>query len=344
MKNILIISTSGLGDLLWGTPAIRAINKALPEVSIDLLLQPRWQDIFSGNNYIRRLVPYHSKWYHQLLTLSKLRKTKYDHVLIFHANKNIGRILPWLQCKSIWSHQSTNILPGLSENQIIQIDQPVHGILRRIAMLEKIKAPEDGTHMDIFLNEKEKADAILFLKQNRIAPKEFIYMNIGGSSFQKQWPVDKFVSLAQLILKNTSMSIMLGGGPEATDRVSLIENEIGLKRVTRATHLPLKKSCSLIFQARILISPDSGPMHIGFALKVPTIALFWSTDSTGTISRNPLNGPSYCGPLNIDASLNAVLYGNFFRGAKKEDNPENAFLNPILVPEVWEKVLYFMRM
>jgi ADP-heptose:LPS heptosyltransferase len=306
-------------------------------------LQPRWQDIFSGNKYIRRLVPYHSKWYYQLPILSKLRQTKYNHVLIFHANKNIGRILPWLRCKSIWSHQSTNTLPSLSENQIIQINKPVHGILRRIAMLEKIKAPEDGTHMDIFLKEKDKADSILFLKENRMVPKEFIYMNIGGSSFQKQWPVDKFVSLAQLILKNTSMSIILGGGPEAADRVSMIENEIGLKRVTRATHLPLKKSCSLISQARILISPDSGPMHIGFALKVPTIALFWSSDSAGTTTRNPLNGPDYCGPLNIDESLYAVLYGNFFTETKNENYPENSFLKPILVSEVWEKILYFMK-
>ena len=263
--------------------------------------------------------------------------------MIFHANKNISRILPWLRTSFVWSHQNTNILPTLSENQIIQINKPVHGILRRIAMLEKIKVPEDGTHMDIFLNENNKAEALLFLKNNKMAPKEFIYMNIGGSSFQKQWPVDKFVSLSKLILKNTSMSIMLGGGPEATDRVSLIEKEIDLKRVTRATHLSLKKSCSLISQARILISPDSGPMHIGFALKVPTIALFWSSDSTGTIPRNPLNGPDYCGPLNIDESLYAVLYGNFFNGTKKENDPENSFLQPILVSEVWEKILYFMK-
>ena len=332
-----------MGDLLWGTPAIRAISKALPEVSIDLLLQPRWNDLFSGNPYIRKLIPYHSQWYRQLLGLPKLLQFKYDHVLIFHANKNISRILPWLRTSFIWSHQTTKILPGLSENQIIQINKPVHGILRRIAMLEKLKVQADGTHMNIFLEDKDRADAVSFLKNNRMAPKEFIYLNIGGSSFQKQWPVDKFISLAKLILKNTSMSIMLGGGPEATDRVSLIEKEIGLKRVTRAIHLSLKKNCSLISQASILISPDSGPMHIGFALKVPTIALFWSSDSTGTISRNPLNGPDYCGPLNIDESLYAVLYGNFFNGTKKEDNPKNSFLNPILVFEVWEKILYFMK-
>ena len=218
----------------------------------------------------------------------------------------------------------------------------VHAILRRAAILQKIQIPLDGTHMDIFLNEEDRADALLFLKNNRMAPKEFIYMNIGGSSLQKQWPVDKFVSLAKLILKNTSMSIMLGGGPEAIDRARLIEQEIGLERVTRVTHLSLKKNCSLISRARILISPDSGPMHIGFALKVPTIALFWSSDSKGTTPRNPLNGSDACGPFKIDKSLNAVLYGNF-HGTKKEDNSENSFLNPILVSEVWEKVLGFLK-
>ena len=212
MKNILIISTTGMGDLLWGTPAIRAISKALPEVSIDLLLQPRWNDLFSGNPYIRKLIPYHSQWYGQLLELPKLLRFKYDHVFIFHANKNISRILPWLRTSFVWSHQNTNILPGLSENQIIQINKPVHGILRRIAMLEKLKVQADGTHMNIFIEDKDRSDALSFLKNNRMAPKEFIYMNIGGSSFQKQWPVNKFVSLAKLILKNTLMSIILGGG------------------------------------------------------------------------------------------------------------------------------------
>ena len=74
-----------MGDLLWGTPAIRAINKALPEVNIDLLIQPQWQDLFSENFFIRRLIPYHSQWYRQLLGLPKLLQFKYDHVFIFHA-------------------------------------------------------------------------------------------------------------------------------------------------------------------------------------------------------------------------------------------------------------------
>ena len=94
MKKILIISTTGMGDTLWGTPAIRAFKKKFPQVSIDLLTQPQWIPLFKNNKNISNSIPYHSKWYRQILLLPNLLKSNYDHVLIFHANRNIGRILP----------------------------------------------------------------------------------------------------------------------------------------------------------------------------------------------------------------------------------------------------------
>jgi ADP-heptose:LPS heptosyltransferase len=331
-----------MGDALWGTPAIRAIKKALPRVGIDLILQPQWNDLFFGNKNIRRLISYHSQWYRQIIDLPKILQSRYDHVLIFHANRNISRILPWLRCKSILSHQYPDMIPGIPINQIVLFEKPLHAILRRLALVEKIQIPSNGTHMDLFLNDNDQAEALLFLKKNHMTSKEFIYMNAGGSSPQKQWPVDKFISLTKLILQNTPLTIVFGGGPEAVDRVGLIEKQLDKQRVTRATNLSLGINCALIAQARMLISPDSGPMHIGFALKVPTIALFWSTDSQNII-RNELNGSKYCGPLEIDKKLSTVLYGNF-KGEKKECDPEHFFLNPILVSEVWEKVQDFLKM
>ena len=331
-----------MGDTLWGTPAIRAIKKTLPRVEIDLLLQPQWEGLFYGNNNIRRLIPYYPQWYRQIIRLPRLLGTRYDHVLIFHANKDIRRVLPWLRCSSIWSHQQITNLPGVPSNQIVRFEKPVHGILRRLAMLEKIKIPSNGTHMDIFLNDGDRAEALLFLEQNCIIPKEFIYLNIGGSTPQKRWPVDKCVSLAKLILKNTSLTIVLGGGPEDVDRANSIEKQLDRQRVARAIHRPLRANCALIAQARILITPDSGPMHIGFALKVPTIALFRSIDNQGR-GWNVFNGPEYCGPIEIGKNLCTVLYGNFM-DTKNEVDPEYFFLNPILASEVWKKVQYFLKL
>ena len=330
-----------MGDTLWATPAIRAIKKELPNVGIDLLLQRRWKPLFYGNKNIRRLISYRPQWHRQLIGLPKILVTRYDHVLIFHANKDMRRILPWLRSQSIWSIQYPNTISGVSKNQIVQIEKPTHGILRRIAMLEKIQIPSNGTHMDIFLNDDERRNALLFLKQNGMIPKGFIYLNAGGHTPYKRWSVDKFISLAKTILQNTSLNIMLGGGPEAVIRADLIKDQLDSKRVTRATHCSLRENCALIAQARILITPDSGPMHIGFALKVPTIALFWTTGSEGRI-RNDLNGPEYCGPLEIDKSLSSVLCGDFVDINGKIDS-EKVFPNPILVEDVWERVLGILK-
>ena len=355
MNNILIISTTGMGDTLWGTPSIRAIKKKIPQVGIDLLLQPQWQPLFQNNKNIRRLITYNPQWYCQIKCLPKLITTRYDHVLIFHANKDIRRILPFLRSKSILSKQYSeynkdgNITASLRKiplKKIVPFQESVHGILRRIELLKNINIPSNGTHMDIFLEEKDNSEAIQFLEINNIRPKNFIYLNIGGSIPQKQWPVDKFISLSKVILRETSLSIILGGGPDDMGRVEFIQNQLGNNRIANTKNRSLKKNCALINQSKVLITPDSGPMHIGFALKVPTIALYWTTDNKG-IARNELNGPEYCGPLEIDKSLYSILRGGFVDiGTKKNwmawNNPEHLFPKTIVAEDVWQALIKYI--
>ena len=329
-----------MGDTLWGTPSIRAVKKKFPQVSIDLLIQPQWIPLFKENKNIRNTIPYNQKWYRQILLLPDLLKNNYDHVLIFHANKDIGRILPWLRTSSILSHQNTNILPGLSKKNIVLTEKQAHGIVRRIAMVKKINVPSDGTHMDICLNDDEINEAKLFLKKNNISSKAFIYLNIGGSAPYKQWPINKFVLLSKTILQKTSLSIVLGGGSEDKSRVDEISKQLDRRRVAQASHRSLIENCALISKAQILITPDSGPMHIGYALKVPTISLFWSNNSQG-LQRNIMNGPDYCGPLDIDKSRSSVISGSFIEN-EVIDSKDPIKSKIITVEDVWNKIILFL--
>ena len=347
-----------MGDTLWSTPAIRAIKKKLTDSQIDLLIQPRWQSLFNRNKYISHLFFYYPQWYRQLIILPNLLRFHYDHVFIFHANKDIRRILPLLRCTFIWSHQYPNAIPGISENQIIRIDKPTHGIHRRIEMLKKIQVPLNGTNMDIFIDQKNHKNAQSYLKNNNIKSKEFIYLNVGGSLPHKQWPVEQFIALAKVILKNTSLSIIFGGGPDDIRRINSINNQIKEERIAFTKQRTLGDNCALIDNAKIIITPDSGPMHIGLALKVPTISL-WPTigliEATGAHGAiDPMNGPDYCGPLNIDNSLSCVLRGNFFNKSNivptsiysgfnnKEIKVEPYHLETISVNDVWGKILKFL--
>jgi len=322
VKNILIISTTGMGDCLWATPGIRALKKSFPDVALDIVIQPRWESLYYGNPHIRRLIPYKPQWYYQLTLLSRLWRTNYDHILIFHANKDIGRLISYLRYSKIWAHQN---LPKISSHQILKFTQAIHPIFRRAAILEKLGVMLNGTKMEIFLNDSDRAEAIHFLKKNQMNVKEFIYFNIGASLPHKRWHNDRMVALANLFLKNTSLGIVLGGGSEDAPAIEKIERKINSKRITHAFHRPLRANCALIDQACLMITTDTGPMHVAFATGTPTIALFGPTR------------PEDSGPCEIDPKLCQVIQATALNNLSHDPADINIFFDSITVDMVWDK-------
>ncbi len=323
MKTILVISTTGMGDTLWGTPAIRAIKKARPALKLHLLTLGRWQPLFENNPHIDRLIEYHPQWYRQPWTGLRLLSESYDAVLLFHANRDITRLFPWLRRKSLWAHQNAAWIEPANR---VRIEGTVHGILRRLKLIETIGIPADGGQMEIFFNESDRAAVNHFLKAARLSPKKFIYLNIGASAAEKRWPEERFFELAQAILKHTEYKIVLGGGPAEAAAVRTLLEDMDAKRVVHSLDLPLKSDSLLISHARLLVTCDTGPMHVGFALKVPTVALFGLYDPRGS-------GPYQLGE-NLCFMLHPSPNGMVSRRAAKEDRD----LKKISVSRVWDTI------
>ena len=86
-----------MGDCLWATPGIRALKKSFSDAAIDLLIRPQWESLYFGSPYIRKIILYQPQWYRQLALLPRLLRTHYDRVLIFHSNKDIERLIPYLR-------------------------------------------------------------------------------------------------------------------------------------------------------------------------------------------------------------------------------------------------------
>ena len=180
--------------------------------------------------------------------------------------------------------------------------------------------------MEIFLNDKDRAETISFLNQNQMKTKEFVYLNIGASLPHKRWPSSRVVALAKLFLAKTSLGIVLGGGPEDAQTIGEIENQLDQKRVTHVFHRPIRNNCALIGQARLMITADTGPMHIAFAMKVPTIALFGPTR------------PEDSGPCQINPRLCQTIQSNAMDNMDHAPVDKSIFFDSITVPMVWDKV------
>jgi len=209
MKRLLVISTTGMGDSLWGTPSLRALKKSFPDADIHFLVNSHWKELFKDNPNIDRIIHYSPKWFRQPLVGLKLLRYRYDHVLIFHANKDITRLLPWLRYRSLLAHQN---FAWIAEKNRVQIETLVHGIQRRLILISKIGVDPDGGQMEIFFNEADRKKASAFLDKKKLSAQSYIYINIGASGAHRRWPEDRFLELAAKILGQTNYKIILGGG------------------------------------------------------------------------------------------------------------------------------------
>ncbi len=275
---ILILSTTGLGDTLWATPAIRAIKKAFPRAFLAILTSPIGKEILSGNPYLDEFYVTKNGGFFSLFPLyKKLKEKQFDKVLIFHTSQRPMLPLAFFTgaCEIIGTHGINKGLDSILTTSLKM--EKMHEITRRL----KIAGVEsDGCEMEIFLNENDrvkKSDQLL------------IGMQVKTKDRFKEWPASSFVALGKKLQTRFGAKILITGSVDERDYAAKIAQEIP-EAISVAGKYPLKKMCGLIQTLDLLITNDTGPMHIACAFKRPLIALFGPTD------------PLLCGPYGVSSA------------------------------------------
>ena len=324
MERVLLVSTTGMGDCLWGTPAIRAMKKTFPSLEIDLVVSKTWRSLFDFNPYLNQIYEYSGQWYLQPILGLKLLGRHYDAIYIFHSNRNFQRMLPWLPSVPIWTYQNHDWIP---ESHHIKIDGKVHGIQKRLIMLEKFGVKSDGGQMEIFFDQDTLDSSQKILKEFNFVKGEYIYLNLGASVESRRWMVDSFFKLASRILNITPWNIILGGGPNEQNRAHTILGQLDRTRVAEVCSQPLIVNADIISKARLMVTADTGPMHIGFAMKTPVVALF------GKIS------PLGSGPYDIpDHLFRVITIDPESKDYVEVQDPGDLYFRCITVDQVWSKL------
>ena len=248
----------------------------------------------------------------------------YDAILIFHANRNFKRILPWFRSSSIWYHQDFDWAPG---SHHVKINTPFHGIQRRLIMLEKLGVKADGGQMEIYFNQATLDKSRQFLDAHDFSPEKYIYLNLGAAVESRRWMADRFTELAKRILKTTPWKLILGGGPAEKKQSLNILNQLNSSRVVGVCSQPLVVNASIISKARLMVTSDTSPMHIGFAMRTPVVALFGTICSIGS---GPHEVPDHlCRTITIDLERKDHV---------EQLDPGEFHLRSITVDKVWEQV------
>ena len=277
---ILVVSTTGVGDSLWGSPAIRALRKKHPQGYVALLTSPIGKQLFQNNPYLDEIFTLtNPALLSSIRLLGALRKKAFDTALIFHLSQR--PILPLVSLAGPSKIVGTEgINKGLDHLLTDPIKQsPIHEIQRRL----NIAGCEDSSpEMELFLTEDENETALKHLPNTHL----IIGMHPGAKDKFKQWDPKHFVELGRKLAKEKGATLMITGdkgeAPLAEQIASSIPGAISV-----AGKLPVRITAALIEKFDLFITNDTGPMHIAFAMGTPTLALFAPTDS------------KLCGPYQI---------------------------------------------
>jgi len=272
-EKILIMSNTAIGDTLFTTPVFRLIKEHYPDIKITAVLNPKTFPLFANNLYIDNIILYSGKWKDFFKAQKEIIALKNDVALIMHSNEPQATPLAYLSGIKyiIKIPNEQNSFNFLHFNKPTPKLKNEHFIDHRLKQLEFIGIHKKSYNMDIFIEEHWYKKTINFFQESGY---KYIGLQIGASTKSRMWFTDRWVELIEKIIQNKpSWKIFLTGSQKEKDIATSITNKINSDRVYDIVgHLDLCQLAAMIDKLDILVTPDTGPLHIAASVKTPTVA------------------------------------------------------------------------
>lgn len=266
MPKILVIRFSSIGDIVLTTPVFRCIKKQIPGAELHFVTKLSYKIVTATNPYIDKFF-YVDKDLPAII--DQLQKENYDHVIDLHNNLRSLRIKRGLKKKS-FSINKLNVEKFLLTNLNINIMPAEHITQRSLDTAAALGITDDGLGLDYFIPEKD------IVKQTDIPTSHsagFISIVIGATYETKKLPVHKLQELCYKI----DHPVILLGGKEDFKEAEIISSVDPVKIYNACGKFNLNESADLVRQSKLVISHDTGLMHIAAALQKPIISIWGNT-------------------------------------------------------------------
>lgn len=277
-KNCLIISTTGIGDAIWGTPAIRAIKEHFPGLSVCVLANANSAEIFKGNLSIKKIFIFRKSISKILSVIKELRNNHFDTVVVFQATDRIIWLMAYLTgaSKIIGSRRHSKETDFVITHPV-EIPHNTHAIYARHLLIRELGVSSNLKEIELFIADNEKKRIYDFLKERGVNHNSFLIgFQPGAAKPYKRWSGKNFIKLGKMISKiRDDIRIIITGSKKEEELAQRIADEIN--GISLAGKLTLRESSAVIERCNLFITNDTGPMHIAVALGTPTIALFSAT-------------------------------------------------------------------
>ena len=275
VQTVCFFSNTALGDTIFNTPVFRIFRQNFPHVRTVALLNPSTASLFKTDPNIDEILLYDGKKGGFLRALFALKKIKPDVIFILHSNEPQATPLAVL-CGAKYVFKLPNAgnkFNAFHSNEPEPYGDERYVVLNRLEQLKFVGIKSRNTRLNLYLRDEDFARVDEMLKKD--GKRKFIGFQMGASTVSRQWFFQRWRELAGIILERTDAVIVLTGSPAERAMTAQLDEELRSSRVIDAAgKFSLREAAALIARLDVLVTPDTGPLHVAAALKTPTIGLF----------------------------------------------------------------------
>ncbi len=291
-ERILVIKLRATGDVVLATPVIENLKQRFPQARLSFLTEAASADILRWNPFLDELIVLPIRrwertgiwgsWREQARFYRDLRRKRIDLAIDLFGNPR-SAVLTWLTGAPNRVGYAFRGRRHAYNMVVTPGDQTKHEVMFHLDALEALDIPVTTNRPRVAIPRAAEGRARRWLRENACgdradrADRPIIGLNPGGGWAIKRWPPDYFGRLADALIEEYGVEVMVLWGP-GEERI--VEEVTGAMK-HRPLILPeatLSELGAYLKCCRLLVSNDSGPMHMAAALNVPTIGIFGPTD------------------------------------------------------------------
>ncbi len=292
IRKILVRGPNWLGDAVMCEPAIRGLRRLFPQAQMTLLVKPAVADVFSGHPAVTKILTYDSQGRHEGLTgkwalAGELRQQGFDLAVLFQ-NAFEAAFLTFLASVPRRYGYATDGRSLLLSDPVAVPDRRslVHQVRYYWDLLKPLGLTGDPPAPELVVSpEEEQAMAGRFIKGGLTATDIIVGINPGSTyGGAKRWLPERFAEVTERLSRTTpesrerQVSVVIFGakGEErlGQDMAALLSS----RSLVLSGATTIRELMAAVKRCDVLLTNDTGPMHIASAFQVPVVAIFGPTD------------------------------------------------------------------
>ena len=299
VRKVVLLRASRIGDFLCAVPALRALRTRLPAAKISMITVPLLQEVAERLSSLDRVWPFPG--------FPGIAEQLFDARATVHFFQQIQRehfdLALQMQGTGVYSNPFALLLgaratagfirPGDTAGLLdaaLPYPHHLHEIRCVLALTEFLGAPSIGEELEFPLSAADRAEAAALLAP---WPQPWIGFHPSSRDQTRRWPLHNYLALAEQLLTSQGGTIFLLGDTEAVPAGQFLAQRLHKRCLDLTGSISLLTSGALIERLALLVTNDSGPAHIAYALHTPTATLFGVSASPQT------NGPLQSGPFRL---------------------------------------------